>query len=330
MRPNASHRQRIEACLRGGSEKGVPVALWRHFPVDDQQPETLAAAHLQFQRAYDFDLLKVTPASSYMAKDWGIVDVWRGATEGTREYTHRVVNHAEDWANLPVLDPTQGSLGDSISALKMITRELGEDTPVIQTVFSPLSQAKNLVGREQLIVHLRSHPQEVHAGLRAIAETTLNYIERLSQTGVAGIFFAVQHAQYGLLSPQEYSEFGRPYDLTVLAPAKDFWLNMLHLHGENIFFDQFLDYPVSVINWHDQDTPPTLSEAKKKFTGVVCGGLKRESTIILGTPETVRAEAQSAFQVTGGTRFILGTGCVAPTIAPRANLMATRQSVDYF
>ncbi len=50
MRPIASHRQRIEACLGGSSEFGVPVALWRHFPVDDQQPDTLAAAHLQFQR----------------------------------------------------------------------------------------------------------------------------------------------------------------------------------------------------------------------------------------------------------------------------------------
>ncbi len=328
MRPIASHRQRIEACLDGSSEFGVPVALWRHFPVDDQQPDSLAAAHLQFQRAYDFDLLKVTPASSYMAKDWGTMDAWRGATEGTREYTQRVIQQPEDWAKLPVLDPTRGSLGNSLSALKMITRELAEDTPVIQTVFSPLSQAKNLVGKEQLIVHLRSHPQAVHAGLRAIAETTLNYIETLSKTGVAGIFYAVQHAQYGLLSPQEYSEFGRPYDQTALAPAGDFWLNMLHLHGEDIFFDQFLDYPVAVINWHDQDTPPSLSEAKTKFAGVVCGGLRRESTIVLGTPDIVRAEAQSAIQATGGTRFILGTGCVAPTIAPRANLMAARQSVD--
>ena len=304
------------------------MALWRHFPVDDQSPESLASAHLNYQRLYDFDLLKVTPASSYMAKDWGTIDEWRGATEGTREYTQRVIHNPEDWASLPILDPTQGSLGDTLTALKIITKELGEHTPVIQTIFSPLSQAKNLVGREHLIVHMRSHPEELHQGLKAIAATTLKFIEAVKQTGVAGVFYAVQHAQYGLCSPSEYAEFGRKYDLEVLEPARELWLNLLHLHGENIFFDQFIDYPVSIINWHDQDTSPTLTEAKKRFNGVVCGGLKREKTIVLGTPGSVQAEAQLAIEATGGKRFILGTGCVAPIIAPHANLMAARQSVD--
>jgi uroporphyrinogen decarboxylase len=263
-----------------------------------------------------------------MAKDWGVKDEWRGVTEGTREYTHRVIRNPEDWANLPVLDPTRGSLGDSLAALKIITQELGEQTPVIQTVFSPISQAKNLVGREQLIVHLRLYPQAVHEGLRVIAASTLNYIEAAKHTGIAGIFYAVQHAQYGLLSPQEYTEFGRKYDFDVLEPARDLWLNVLHLHGENIFFDQFVDYPISIINWHDQDTPPSLDEAKRRYKGVLCGGLKRERTIVLGSPDSVRAEAQLAFQATGGTRFLLGTGCVTPIIAPHANLMAARQSVD--
>lgn len=328
MRPKADHRLRLESCISGDSKYGIPVALWRHFPVDDQDPETLAAAHLQFQRLYDFDLLKVTPASSYMAKDWGIKDEWRGATEGTREYTQRVVHRPEDWLSLPVLDPHQGGLGESLAAIRKITDELGAKTPVIQTVFSPLSQAKNLVGREQLIVHLRLYPQAVHEGLRIIAGSTLRYIEALKQTGIAGIFYAVQHAQYGLLSPQEYVEFGRKYDDIVLEPARDFWLNLLHLHGQDIFFDPFVDYPVAVINWHDQDTPPSLDVAKTRFKGVVCGGLKRESTMVLGTPQSVMAEARLAIEATGGKRFILGTGCVAPTIAPHANLMAARCSVD--
>ena len=328
MRPTANHRLRLEACIWGDAEYGVPVALWRHFPVDDQDAATLAAAHLQFQRIYDFDLLKVTPASSYMAKDWGVRDEWRGATEGTREYTQRIVLRPEDWSNLPVLDPRRGSLGESLTALKNITAELGENTPVIQTVFSPLSQAKNLVGREQLVVHLRRYPQAVHEGLRIIAETTQRYIEALKQTGVAGVFYAVQHAQYGLLSPQEYAEFGRNYDFIALDPARDFRLNMLHLHGQDIFFEPFIDYPVAVINWHDQDTPPSLDEAKTRFKGAVCGGLKRENTMVLGMPESVHTEAQAAIQATGGKRFLLGTGCVTPTIAPHANLMAARRSVD--
>ena len=328
MRKNVSHLQRIEDCLSGNSQNGTPVALWRHFPVDDQDPATLAGAHLDFQRTYDFDLLKVTPASSYMAKDWGVNDEWRGATEGTREYTRRIIKKPEDWADIPILSPSRGSLLDSLEALKIITKELGDKTPVIQTIFSPLSQAKNLVGREQLVVHLRKFPEEIHAGLKIIAETTMRYIEACRETGIAGIFYAVQHAQLGILSVQEYSEFGRKYDMDVLEAAEDLWLNMLHLHGENIMFEQFVDYPVAVINWHDQDTPPSLEEARSKYKGVVCGGLQREQTLVIGTPDTVLREAQQALEITGGRKHILGTGCVTPTIAPRANILAARKSVD--
>ncbi len=328
MASRLTHRQRLEACVSGGALDRPPVALWRHFPVDDQSPEDLAAAALDFQRVYDFDLVKVTPASSFCLKDWGVDDEWRGATEGTRDYTQRAIFAPEDWARLPALDPASGHLGSQLDCLRRLAGELGPETPIIQTVFSPLSQAKNLIGRDDLLVHMRRHPDAVHAGLKIIAETTRRFIEAARQTGIAGVFYAVQHAQHGLLSEAEYKVFGKPYDLEVLSPARDLWLNLLHLHGENVMFELFADYPVSVINWHDRDTRPTLHEAQQMFGGVVCGGLQRERTMVLGTPASVTAEALDAIQSTHGQRFILGTGCVLPTIAPRANILAARRSVE--
>jgi uroporphyrinogen decarboxylase len=118
--------------------------------------------------------------------------------------------------------------------------------------------------------------------------------------------------------------FCRPYDLQVLEAARGLWLNMLHLHGEAVMFDQVVDYPAAIVNWHDRQTPPTLAEAQARFPGVVCGGLRQWETMVLGTPEQVRAEASDAIQQTGGTRFILGTGCVLPTTAPRGNILAAR------
>jgi uroporphyrinogen decarboxylase len=322
-----SHRTRLETCLSGVKPDRVPVALWRHFPVDDQTPAGLAAATIEFQHLYDFDLVKVTPASSFCLKDWGIEDEWRGATEGTRDYTHRVISKPEDWSYLPVLSPFSGRLGQQLDCLRTIVKDLGTQVPVIQTVFNPLSQAKNLIGKDTLLVHLRRHPSAVHDGLRNLTETTRRFVEAAVQTGIAGIFFAVQHAQYGVLSEVEYDDFGRPYDLQVLEPAQELWLNMLHLHGEEVMFDRFLDYPVGVINWHDRDTWPSLNQAQSRFSGVVCGGLQRERTMVLGTPESVTAEALDAIQATQGKRFILGTGCVLPITAPRANIWAARRVV---
>jgi hypothetical protein len=86
-----THRERIQACLNGEQIDRTPIALWRHFPVDDQNPELLAASTLHFQNTYDFDIVKVTPASSFAVKDWGVEDQWMGDSEGSRRYTKRII-----------------------------------------------------------------------------------------------------------------------------------------------------------------------------------------------------------------------------------------------
>lgn len=321
-----SHRKRLETCLSNQPLDRPPAALWRHFPVDDQTPQGLAQAILVFQGTFDFDLVKVTPSSSYCLKDWGAQDVWRGHSEGTRDYTQRVIQNPEDWRRLPLLEPRKGFLGAEIETLRLLAKELGPDTPIIQTIFNPLSQAKNLVGGAELLVHLRRYPEALHAGLKIIAESTQRYVEALHKTGIDGIFYAVQHAQYGLLSEQEYGEFGKDYDLQILELAGGFWLKMLHLHGKDVMFNLAADYPVNIINWHDRETYPSLSLGQTHFPGVVCGGVSQE-TLVYGTPDQVRSEALEAIQATSGQRVILGTGCVTPVIAPFGNILALRQSV---
>ena len=321
-----THRSRIERCLSGETQDKTPIALWRHFPVDDQTPRGLAGAILNFQKSFDFDLVKVTPSSSYCLKDWGVVDEWRGNTEGTRDYGRRVINSPDDWLKLPILDPFKGALGDQLVCLKMICDELGPDVPVLQTIFNPLAQAKNLVGGQMLLVHLRQYPDALQAGLRTISESTRRFIEAACHLGIAGIFYAIQHGNYQLLSEDEYIRFGRSYDLELLDTVSDKWLNMLHLHGENIMFRLFTDYPIQVLNWHDRETFPDLAQGQSLYSGVVCGGLQRTRTMELGSPDDVQSEAQDAILATNNKRFILGTGCVLQITTPRANIMAAIQS----
>lgn len=318
-------RTRLEQCIAGEITDRTPVALWRHFPVDDQSPDSFAAAVIAFQEAYQFDFVKVTPASSYCIKDWGVKDEWTGNPHGTRDYIQRSIHSPEDWLKLHHLNPHAGSLGQILESLKQIINGLPAGTPVIHTIFSPLSQAKNLVGPQELLVHLRKYPEAITKGLQIIQETTLEYIRELAKLNIDGIFYAVQHAQYELLSREEFTSFGRSFDLEVLSGLpKQFWLNVGHIHGKDIMFDLVADYPVQVMNWHDQETYPSLPEALDLFPGVVCGGLRQESTMVLGTPEDVRNESRAAIDATGQKRFILGTGCVLPVLAPQGNILATQ------
>jgi uroporphyrinogen decarboxylase len=322
-----SHRQRLQACLKGETVDRIPVALWRHFPVDDQDPEKLASAHMAFQKMFDFDLVKVTPSSSFSVRDWGVEDRWEGNVEGTRSYTRHVIHQPSDWASLPVLSPAASHLAAQLNCLGRLRSSLGPETPLLQTVFSPLSQAKHLAGEEVLLSHLRDHPAAVKRGLETIVRSTIAFIQAAEEMHIDGIFYAVQHAQSDLLSRDEFLEFGRSSDLPVLSAASRLWCNMLHVHGENLYFDAVADYPVQIINWHDREAAPSLSQALSATPAILCGGLNR-TTLVYYTPEDVQREALEAIANMAGGRFILSTGCVVPIIAPYGNIRAARESVE--
>ena len=323
-----THKERIQTCINGEVTDRPPVALWRHFPVDDQSPELLAKATLYFQQTYDFDLVKVTPASSFCLKDWGVEDKWMGHTEGTRQYTKRVIHGPKDWEQLPVLDPTAPHLAEQLNCLRLIRSELSPETPLLQTAFSPLAQAKNLAGNETLIAHLRLYPEAVMKGLATIAETTRRFAEACLETGIDGIFYAIQHAQASLLSLEEYKEFGLPNDLKVLEPSKELWCNLLHLHGRDVYFSLLSSFNFHIVNWHDRETQPSLKEAQQLFDGVVCGGM-RQDTLVYENQAEIQKEAADAIQQTNGKRFILGTGCVVPVIASHGNILTAKESPSH-
>lgn len=325
-----SKRDRLEAAIAGEKPDRPPVALWRHWPGDDQDATSLAAAHIKWQRDYDWDLLKVSPASSYCLVDWGVRDKWEGAAEGTRNYINRAIREPGDWEKLTELDPTQGMLATQLEGLNLVGKGLdGEDEPpFIATIFSPLAQAKNLAGQGRMLSHMRSHPEAFRHGLETIAKGTIAYINAAKKSGISGIFYAIQHARYELMSPAEYQSFGRPLDEEILAAASDLWLNMIHVHGEkDIMFDLVADYPVQLVNWHDRDTGFSLSSGLEQTSGAVSGGVSRWS-LLQESPEAALAEAAEAVALTRGRRLLLGVGCVIMTNTPTRNIRALRNFVD--
>jgi uroporphyrinogen decarboxylase len=320
-------RERLEATIAGRVVDRPAIALWRHWPADDQRAGDLARATVEFQQRYDWDFVKCMPASNYCIADWGAKDAWVGNEEGTRQWGPRVIQKAEDWTRLRPLDPKRGMLAEMHEAMRLIGLGLGQGVPFIWTVFNPLAQAKNLAG-DRLLSDLRQCPSAVKAGLEAITESCVRFAEAAQDTGVAGVFLALQHATYDLLSDAEYREFGRPYDLRILEAAQGLWFNVVHLHGEHVMFDLAAGYPAQVINWHDRETPPSLADALTCLPGALLGGLHRTETMLCGTPDAVRAEIRLALDATHGRRLIIGTGCVMWITTPVGNIRAAREAVE--
>lgn len=320
-------RERLYAAMRKQKVDRPPIALWRHFAGDDLDSEKFARRVIEFQQQYDFDFVKVTPAASYVAELYGGELQDAGNREGTRKHIRRVVNDWRDWNHIKPIEMDHPVFQRERDAIQRIRHALGKDAPIMQTIFSPLSCARTLAG-DRLVQDLREHPGEVKHALHALGTTMERFAFNSIQAGADSLFLATQVASRDVLTPEESRAFGQMYNLTLINELRghvDFIL--LHIHGENIYYEHLFKYPVQIVNWHDRKTAPTLREGKALFEGAVAGGID-EWGVLQTTTEAIRAQIQDAMQQTGGIGLIVAAGCVIPIDTPSENIRAARDAVE--
>ena len=324
--------ERVEAALKGAEVDRVPISFWGHSYLKEWSANELAEAMLDNYRTYDWDYMKVNPRASYHVEDWGaVLERSNDPNRGPR-FVQAPVNGPEDWRRLRPLDPAQGVLAEQLEALRRIRDGIGGQAYFIQTIFSPLSVAKYLVGNRAALVKeaLAGSPDALKQALEVITETYRAYAQASLEAGATGIFFATTGwASRDQLTEDEYREFGIEYDLRVLeAVAGKAPFNVLHNCGDNIYFDLLADYPVHAISWAATlPGNPTLSEGQQRTSKAVMGGVSEKTTLADGTPEAVAEEVRRAIAETGGRRVLIAPGCSIPTRTPKANLEAARAMV---
>ena len=318
MGDSMSHRERVMATLKGEAVDRAPVSMWRHFYDREDSIGGLVEAMLGFQRRYDWDFMKLNPRAQYHAEDWGVVYAYSDDPFVAPRLTSAPVKRPEDWERIGVLDVRSPVLGGHLEAVAQITRQLEGEVPVLMTVFTPLSIASRLVDSDvTMLAHLRERPAQVHGALQSIAETFAAFAKECIAAGADGIFFATTSwASRLLLTEEEYLEFGRPYDLRVLAATQAAPFNVLHVcRGENML-RLLRDYPVQAFNWDARDaTNPGLEEGLELTDGAIIGGIDQRRLDGMSLEEAA-TQAKASLIQGGDRRFMLGAGC---TISPRTS-----------
>jgi uroporphyrinogen decarboxylase len=282
---------------------------------------------VEWQRRWDFDLVKFMPTGTYGVEDWGAVSAYRGAANGTREIVQPAINRIEDWSSLKHLDVRAGSYGRVNEALAIAARQLGGSVPILQTVFSPLTTARKMAG-ERLIADIRRHPGLIMDALETITQVTIQFALDAIERGAHGVFLATQLASHRILTDAEYVRFGRHYDLRVLRAVQGAGrINMLHAHGVDVMWELLADYPVEILNWHDRRTEPDLRNAAKSFPGLLAGGLDEDKSRVGRGVEDTRREVLDAIEQTSGRRLMFAPGCVLRVDTPEEHIKAAIQTV---
>ena len=213
-------RQRIKAAIAGEKVDRMPVAFWRHWPIDDQEAESLARVALDFYTRYDFDFIKIPPSSSYCVDDYGLKHEFLGKLIGERDFLETPIKKPSDWDQIKPLDIHKGTYGKQLECLRTVIAKKDPDTPVIHTMFNPLALATRLSGDEACFVELRRNPKRMERVLTALTETCQSFARAVIEEGADGIFMSTGAASYEIMSEEEYHHFGRPYDLEVLKSAE--------------------------------------------------------------------------------------------------------------
>jgi uroporphyrinogen decarboxylase len=129
-------------------------------------------------------------------------------------------------------------------------------------------------------------------------------------------------------SLEQYAQFGIPYDLAALEQLSDnaHRYSMLHLHGDQIYFDIAASYPLGMVSWHDQRTSPSLAEAQHLTSKALAGGLDRDILTALTPEEALSLEKRL---VDGVERpMLLAPSCVLRPNTPAQTLHALRQAIE--
>ena len=330
--------ERVGAALHAAEIDRVPISLWKHYHLQDRAPGQLADLTLAFHRQFDTDLIKLTPSGLYPIQDWGPAIQFGSDDDSLPLVVRPVINSAGQWRELPRLDVSKGALRRELETIHHVAAGLDGSAPFMMTIFSPLNIAYKLCGDklsgDSVIRHVRQAPRELHAGLTVIRDIVIDYAAACLEAGASGIFFATQMATADLMTPQEFEEFGKAYDLPVLESIlTKSRVTMLHLCQQNLMFDLVADYPVDVINWAASatgvsatcDSGVTLDLARRITDKPLAGGLSLD-LLLTGTEEDVRNQVRAAIAQAGPRGFILAPDCVIKGPTPDANLAAVRSA----
>lgn len=270
--------ERVRAALRSEALDRPPFSFWTHLPGIDLDWQRIAEETAAFHARFDLDFVKSMPNGFYCVEDWGAELDFSGiAAGGVGRVVSSPIAALGDWSKLERVSVLEGAFGRELKHLERLRSLLGEDVPMLATVFSPLTIASKL-SCDLHRAHLRRSPDEVLAGIECITAVTCDFVRAAMARGCDGMFFALQEAAHAAFTPEEYERWGAPGDHAVIAAAKQAggWFNVLHMHGDDVLFDQLSGYDVDALNWHIGETPPSILDYRASGGArPIVGGLQR-------------------------------------------------------
>ena len=303
-------RGRLKQPPAGRPVHRPPTTAWVHSQSDHLGGRQVADLHLEFLKAYDWDVLKVMNDFRYPVPA-GVTALADAAS--LKSYRKQGLGTAAVQAQL--------------ECLARIMDQVGATTPVLETVFEPFQQIVRNVGFSSA-KDLYRHGQDALAALDAVADDTCAYVEAARKLGVDGIFISINgaippHLPRGA-TEEQHEVFQKPFACRVLRAAEGM-VRVLHIHGASLVMDRARDYPCEVWSVSDRlPGNPGLAQLRTMTDKCLMGGVD-ETKIQERTLPEIAAEVDAALSAAGRQKLILAPGCTIPSFTSKRNLEFLRE-----
>lgn len=305
-----NRRERFDAVVRGAPTDRPPVSVWLHFASEHLTPAEVAELHLRYQRTYDWDVIKVM--NDYRLPLCG------GDAPAS----------AADLRAVTELPRDTPALTKQLEVIGRIRDAVGDDIPVIDTLFDPLQTLLRSTGRSVLEL-VRAEPEAAESALRAVRATLTGYLDGLKEAGADGVFYSINWAvapSHGGLEPGEFEALAAPFDRSLLEAAEGM-VRVAHVHGLGLDFERVLDYPVEAYNWSHPRSAPSLARARQLTDRALIGGIDEAAFAGQSTAQAGQA-IRRALAEAGRAGLMIGPGCTVPPDTPSRLLRHVRQTVE--
>ena len=166
------------------------------------------------------------------------------------------LDRTADLERLGPLELEETPLGAQLKVIEITARALAGRALVVDTLFNAWNTLRRNVVKGAIDEMMREHPGALGRALGAVNDNLIRYAQAALQRGAAGIFLSVP-ASTEFVSRDQYERFMRPYDMALLEAIRGRGtLHVLHAHGNHIFFDRMIEYPVQALSWADRDSGP--------------------------------------------------------------------------
>ncbi|MEJ2155359.1 MAG: uroporphyrinogen decarboxylase family protein [Desulfobacteraceae bacterium] len=289
-------KELVDRVLAGEAVERPPLSLWYHFGVQHGNGEAFARITLDYFNHYDFDFLKVMNDYFYPVPDG--CDALRTKA---------------DLRQIKPVDPRKTQWVEQLKALEIIAGEIGDKAYFIDTVFDPWQSLHRNLAAENMQHLMMNEPQALMEALEVVADNLIAYSEAAIEAGAAGIFMSIP-AGKELVTREEFLTFVKPYAEKVLKGIQGKGaMTTLHVHGEELYFDDAMDLPAPIINWWDRGPQgPSMQEVLRRFSGCVMGGID-QTIVARRTRAFIKSHVREGIELGGNRRFLLANGCSIDT-----------------